>query len=125
MVRALLIRWSVLTVAVWVTTAVLSGIDVNGGLGTYLLVAIVLGTVNAVLGSILRLLTFPLILLSLGLFSLIISALMLEVTDWLMDSFEVDGFGPAFVGAVIIAVVTMVLDLVFLPERRRRARARG
>ena len=122
MVRSLLIRWIVLATAVWVTTALVSGIDVHGGLGTYLLVAIVLATVNAVLGSILRVLTFPLIALSLGVFSLVITALMLIVTDGLMDSLDVDGFGPAFLGAVIIAIVTMVLDLVFLPDRRRRAR---
>jgi putative membrane protein len=122
MIGSLLVRWLVLAAAVWVTAGILSGIDVHGGVGTYLLVAIVLATVNAVLGSVLRLLTFPLILLSLGAFSLVITALMLLVTDGLMDSFDVDGFGPAFVGAVIIAVVTMVLDVVFLPQRRRAAR---
>jgi putative membrane protein len=112
-----------LAIAVWVTTALVSGIEVNGGgVGTYLLIAIVLATVNAVLGSILRVLTFPLIALTLGVFSLVITALMLLVTDGLMDSFDVDGFGPAFLGAVIIAVVTLVLDVVFLPDRRRRAR---
>jgi putative membrane protein len=121
--RYLLLRWLILAAAVWVTAGVLSGIDVHGGLGTYLLVAIVLATVNAILGTILRLLTFPLIILSLGVFSLVISALMLLVTDSLMDSFDVDGFGPAFLGAVIIAIVTMVLDVVFMPARRREAHA--
>ena len=117
--RALLIRWLILAVAVWVTTALVSGIDVNGGAGTYLLVAIVLASVNAVLGTILRLLSFPLIVLTLGIFSLVINALMLLVTDSLMDSFDVDGFGPALLGAVIIAAVTLVLDLVFRPSRYR------
>ena len=119
--RALLIRWLILAVAVWVTTALVSGIDVNGGAGTYLLVAIVLASVNAVLGTILRLLSFPLIVLTLGIFSLVINALMLMVTDSLMDSFDVDGFGPALLGAVIIATVTLVLDLVFRPSRYRAA----
>jgi putative membrane protein len=121
LMRALLIRWLVLAVAVWVTTALVSGIDVNGGAGTYLLVAIVLASVNAVLGTILRLLTFPLIVLTLGIFSLVINALMLMVTDSLMDSFDVDGFGPALLGAVIIAGVTLVLDLVLQPSRYRAA----
>jgi putative membrane protein len=121
MIRALLIRWLVLAVAVWVTTALVSGIEVDGGVGTYLLVAIVLATVNAFLGTILRILTFPLIALTLGIFSLVITAFMILITDWLMDSFDVDGFGPAFLGAIIIAIVTLVLDLIFLPERRRRA----
>ena len=100
MIRLLLIKWLVLAVAVWVATAVISGIDVDGGFGTYVFVAIVLATVNALLGTILRLLTLPLIFLTLGLFSLVISACMLLVTAWLMDTFDVDGFGPAFVGAI-------------------------
>jgi putative membrane protein len=118
MLRALLVRWLVLAVAVWVTCAVVSGIEVDGGIATYLIVSAVLATVNAVLGTILRLLSFPLIALTLGLFSLVISAWMLLVTDWLMDSFDVDGFGPAFVGAIVIAIVTLVLDLVVVPRRR-------
>ena len=117
MIRSLLIRWLVLAVAVWVTPAVVPGIDAHGGVGTYLLVAIVLGTFNAVLGTILRVLTFPLIILTLGVFSLVITAFMLQITDSLMDSFDVDGFGPAFLGAIIIAVVTLVLDLI-LPQPR-------
>ena len=99
MIRNLAIRWAVLAVAVWVTTSVVSGIEVvDGSIGTYLLIAAIFATVNALLGSILRLLTFPLIVLTLGFFSLVISALMLLVTDWLMDSFEVDGFAPSVLG---------------------------
>ena len=118
--RSLLIRWVVLAVAVWVTTGLISGIEVEGSPGTYLLVAAVIATINAVLGSILRLLTLPLIVLTLGLFSVVITAVVLEVSDWFMESFDVDGFGPALAGAVVIAIVTLVLDLAFLPERRRR-----
>jgi putative membrane protein len=122
MIRALLIRWAVLAAAVWVATAVVPGIDVDDGIGTYLLVAIVLATVNAFLGTILRLLTFPLILLTLGIFSLVISALMLLVTDWLMDTFEVDGLGAALLGAIVIAIVTLALDFVFGASGRREDR---
>ena len=119
MMRALLFKWLILAVAVWVTAALVSGINVDGGVGTYLLIALVFATVNVLLGSILRLLTFPLIALTLGIFSLVITAFMLLLTDWLMDSFDVDGFGPAFLGALIIAIVSTILDLVFLPSRRR------
>ena len=63
----------------------------------------------------------PVILLTLGLFSLVITAFMLLVTDWLMDTFEVDGLGPALAAAVIIAIVSMVLDLVFDTSRKRAA----
>lgn len=119
MIRALLIKWLILAVAVWAMAALLSGVTVDGGVGTYLLIAFVFATVNVLLGTILRLLTLPLILLTLGLFSLAITALMLLVTDWLMDTFDIDGLGPALAGALIIAVVSTVLDLVFDSSRRR------
>ena len=121
MIKALAIKWAVLAVAIWVTTALLSGFDVHGGVGTYLLVAVVFATVNTLLGSILRLLSFPVIVLTLGVFSLVITAFMLVVTDWLMDTFDVDGFGTAFIGAIVIAVVTMILDLV-LPTSKEKSR---
>lgn len=116
MLRDLLLRWVCLAAAVWFTTAVVPGIDVDGGLGTYLLVAAVFATVNAVLGTIVRLLTLPLVLLTLGLFSLVVNALMLQVTDALMDSLEVDGFWWAVVAALVIAVVSALLEVVVLPK---------
>jgi putative membrane protein len=118
MIRAFLLKWVILAVAVWVTAALVSGFTVDGGVGTYLLIALVFATVNVLLGSILRLLTFPLIVLTLGIFSLVITAFMLLVTDWLMDSFDIDGFGPALLAALIIAIVSTILDVVFLPSRR-------
>jgi putative membrane protein len=122
MIRALLIRWLILAVAVWATTAVVPGINVDGSWGTYLLIAIVLATVNALLGSILRALAFPLIVLSLGLFSLVITALMLLITAGLMDTFEVENFGDALLGAIVIAVVTMILQFILAPLQRRKHR---
>ena len=116
--RNLLVRWAVLAVAVWVMASVISGIVVvDGGIGTYLFIAAVFATVNALLGTILRIFTLPVIVLTLGLFSLVISALMLLVTDWLMDSFEIDGFFPALWGAIVLAIVTMVLDVVLVRDK--------
>jgi putative membrane protein len=112
----------ILAVAVWATTAVVPGINVDGSWGTYLLIAIVLATVNALLGTILRALAFPVIVLSLGLFSLVISALMLLVTAALMDTFDVDNFGSALVGAIVIAIVTMILQFILAPLQRRKHR---
>jgi putative membrane protein len=109
--KFLLIRWATLAVAVWITTMLVSGIHVDGGAGTYFVVAIVLATVNAIIGTVLRLFTLPLILLTLGLFSLVISAWMLLITDWLMDTLTVDGFSSAFWGALVIAIVNVLVDL--------------
>ena len=116
----LLIKWAVLAIAVWLTTAWVDGFTVDGGdVATYLLIAAVLAVVNGLLGGLLRLLTFPLIILTLGVFSLVITACMLLVTDWLMDSFDVDDLGTAFIGAIVIAIITVVLELVLAPLRRR------
>jgi putative membrane protein len=124
-VKYLAIRWVALAATVWLTTLLVPGIDVDGRIGSYLAVAAVLATVNAVLGTLLRLFTFPLIFLTLGLFSLVISAWMLLVTDWMMETLTVDGFGAAFAGAIVIAIVNVLLDLAFMSwtelEESRRA----
>jgi putative membrane protein len=118
--RALLIKWACLAVAVWATTGLLGDVRVDGGAGTYLLVAAVFATVNVVLGTIVRLFTLPLMLLTLGLFSIVVNALMLLVTDWLMDSFDIEGLGTALLAALIISVVSAVLELVLQPVARPR-----
>ena len=114
MIVGLIIRVVVLALAVWATTLLVPGIEVSGGVGTYLLVALVLGRINAILGTLLRLLTLPLILLTLGVFSLVISAVCLLITDGLMDSLVVDDFWAAFFGSIVIAVVTLLLDLLLV-----------
>jgi putative membrane protein len=118
--RALLVKWVCLALAVWTTTALLDDVHVDGGVGTYLLVAAIFATVNVLLGTIVRLFTLPLMILTLGLFSIVVNALMLLVTDWLMDSFDVRGFGTALLAALIISVVSAVLELVLDPITRRR-----
>ncbi len=79
-----------------------------------LLVALILGVVSAVVKPVLKVLSFPLILLTLGLFLLVINALMLLLTGWIAGQldlgFTVDGFWPAVGGAVVITVVTWVVD---------------
>jgi putative membrane protein len=123
-IRGLLIKWACLAVAVWATTGLLSDVEVDGGVGTYLLIAAVFATVNVVLGTIVRLFTLPLMLLTLGLFSIVVNALMLLVTDWLLDDFDIEGFGTALLAALIIAVVSTVLEFVFRP-RGSRSEARA
>jgi putative membrane protein len=118
--RALLVKWACLAVAVWATTGLLADVRVDGGAGTYLLIAAVFATVNVVLGTIVRLFTLPLMLLTLGLFSIVVNALMLLVTDWLVDSFDIAGLGPALLAALIISVVSAVLELVLQPLARPR-----
>jgi putative membrane protein len=99
-------------IAIWVATLLISGIHVYGGALTYLWIGVLFGVVNAVLGSILRLFTLPLVVLTLGLFSLIISTAMLALTASLSDKLDIDGFWSAFFAALIVAVVSAIIEWV-------------
>ncbi|MCP9485945.1 MAG: phage holin family protein [Gaiellaceae bacterium MAG52_C11] len=112
MVGALLIRWAVLAGAFAVTAWFLAGMDVSGGAWGYIWVSALFGIVNAIIGTILRVLTFPLTLLTLGLFSVVVNAL-LEITDGLTNRLEIDEFWwTAIWGAVTLSIASVVIDLV-------------
>ena len=119
---ALLIRWLALAVAFAITAWLLNGIDVSGGFGTYLWLALLFGIVNSIIGTILRLLSLPLMVVTLGLFSIVINAFLLQILDWISSHFTIDHFfWTAIWGAIILAIVSVVLDLllgVTLMKRR-------
>ncbi|WP_093584433.1 phage holin family protein [Geodermatophilus amargosae] len=109
----------VMALAFYGLTRLLPGIDIegneNGALGvsgTFLWVALVFAVVNAIVGPVLRFLSFPAILLSLGLFLLIVNAALLGLTAALSDRLSVDGFGTAVLGGLVLAVVGWVADQV-------------
>ncbi|WP_328544525.1 phage holin family protein [Streptomyces europaeiscabiei] len=109
-----------LAVAVWLIDKItLTGDSTGKEVGTLLLVALVFGLVNAVVKPLVQLLTLPLFILTLGLFTLIVNALMLLLTSWLADvldlSFHVEGFWAAVLGGLIISIVSWALSLV-LPD---------
>jgi len=113
----LLIRWFIVVVALFAAAWIVPGIEVTGRAWVaYAVMAVVLGLVNAVIRPLLKLLTCPLILLTLGLFCLVINAatLMLaaRITEALGVGFQVQGFWPAFWGALIVSVVTAILSAV-------------
>jgi putative membrane protein len=113
LIVALLIRWAVLAAAFAVTAWLVSGVDVSGGFGGYLWVSALFGLVNAIIGTILRILTLPLTLLTLGLFSVIVNAILLSITDGLSSHLSIDDFfWSAILAAVVLAIVTVILDLV-------------
>jgi putative membrane protein len=112
-VKLLLIRWAVLAGAFAVTSWLLSGMDVSGGLGAYIWVSALFGIVNVLIGTILRILTLPLMLLTLGLFSIVVNALLLEITDAVTSHLTIDDFfWTAILAAIILSIVSMILDLV-------------
>jgi putative membrane protein len=119
-----LISWAVLAVAFALTTWILSGISVSGGFWGYVWVSALFGIVNAFLGTLLRILTFPLILLTLGLFSVIVNALLLELTDALTDNLTIDSFfWSAIWAAIVLAIVSLILDLTVGRVARRELAA--
>jgi putative membrane protein len=127
----LLIRWFINAVALAAAAYVVpmfiaGGITIVGEPAwlTVAITALIFGLVNALLRPLLKLLTCPLIILTLGLFTLIINGLMLWLSSWIARQFgvgfDVAGFWPAFWGALVISIVSFVLSLVFREEDGRR-----
>lgn len=114
-----LIRLVITAVALGAAVALVDGITFTGSWVSLLLVALVFGVVNAIVRPILKLLTCPLVLLTLGLFIFVINALMLWLTSTLSLSlglgFHVAGFWSAFWGAVVVSIVSVVLS-IFVPD---------
>jgi putative membrane protein len=109
-VLRVLLAWVVVALAILVTTRIVPGIQVHGGVTAYLIVAAVFGLVNGILGPVLRLLTLPISILTLGLFMLVLNALLLALSAWLVPALTIDGFWSALVGAILIGLVSWVLN---------------
>ena len=117
----LLIRWVVLAVAFGITSWLLSGMSVSGGIGAYLWIAALFGVVNAILGTLLRLLTLPLMIITLGLFSIVVNAAMLELIDAISSHLTIDDFfWTAIWAAIILSITAVILDLIVESAFRRQ-----
>lgn len=112
----LLVRWVISSLALFAAAWLVPGIRVEGTAWiVYAVMAVVLGLVNAIVRPILKLLTCPLVILTLGLFTLVINGFTLWLSSqiavhWLKVGFYVDGFWAAFLGALVVSVVTVVLS---------------
>jgi len=106
--------------ALWVATRLVAGISFTGTMPTLLGVALVFGVLNVVLRPILKLLTFPFFILTLGLFTFVLNAVMLLITSAASEAlglrFQVDGFVPAFIGALVVSVVSFALSMFVGPS---------
>ena len=126
--RKALLRWVINAVAVWVAIVIVPGLDADGGWTVYLWVALILGLVNALIAPIVRLLTCPLILLTLGLFTLVINGAMLwlagAISRELGLGFFVRDLGAAIVGALVVGVVSFALSVLTGVNREDRRRQR-
>jgi putative membrane protein len=110
-----IVRLLINAAALWVATRVSGGISHTGGVGSLLAVALVFGIVNAFIRPLIKVLTIPVILLTLGLFTFVINGLMLWLTSALSGSlglgFHVAGFWSAVVGALVVSLVSAILSI--------------
>ena len=113
----LVIRIVINAVALWVADALLPGLAVSDSIGGLLMVAVVFGLVNAFIKPIVQILSCPLTILTLGLFTLVINALMLMLTGYLTSGgVETAGLGSALIGALIISIVSTVMSWVLVDK---------
>lgn len=110
-----LLRLLINAAALWVAIRLVPGIDYQGHWFSLLVVALVFGVLNASVRPMLKLLTFPLLILTLGLFTFVINALMLWLTAWVSGllnlGFYVSGFWSAFLGGLVVSIVSLLLSM--------------
>ena len=104
----LIVHWAISAISLVVVAYLIPGIHLDG-LGPALIAPLVIGLVNATVGFILKVITFPIAILSLGIFLLVVNALMLMLAAYLVPGFAVAGFGSAFFGAIVMSLVGMIL----------------
>ena len=119
MLARLGIRLLLVAVVFGVVAHLVNGIHINGGFLSLLWIAVIFTVVNAIVGPILRLLSLPLVVLTLGLFLLVINAVLFAITAWLSSRLSVDSFGAALLGGLIVGVFSWLGEMV-LPLRGRK-----
>jgi putative membrane protein len=113
-----LLNWVLSAVALWIVAHLISGFHLTGPFAA-LIAALVIGFVNATLGVFLKIITFPLTLLTLGIFWLVINAAMIELASAIVPGFRVDTFGAAFWGAIVLSLVNMFFRWLIGPATER------
>lgn len=123
----LLLRWLITAVALAVTVWIVPGITIGDGSAIWavVLMAAIFGLVNAFIRPIITLLSCPLVLLTLGLFTLVINTICFWLSSWIAQNafgvpFIVDGFWPAFWGAIVVSVVSFLLSM-FVPDKNEQS----
>lgn len=113
----IMLRWLILTIAVIAAAYTIDGIRVSGFLSAFFAAAL-LGILNAILRPILILLTLPINILSLGLFTFVINALLLKMVSGVIKGFDVQGFWPALWGALVISLISWLLTSLISEQGR-------
>ncbi len=111
----IIIRILINAAALWVAAQLLDGITLSDEPVAVLIVAVVFGLVNSFIRPVVRLLTFPFTIVTLGLFTLVVNAAMLQLTDWFTEGLNVVGFWTSIFGGIIITLVSWFLSIL-LPD---------
>lgn len=119
----MIIRWAINAVALYAAIALVPGLQpTSENWLAYIWLALIFGLVNALVRPLLKLLTCPLIILTLGLFTLVINTILFYVTDWVGDLFSVGlqpfTFWAAFLGAIIVSIVSLILNSIVRDDER-------
>ena len=115
-----LIRWAINAVALYVAVLIVPGIEFEGKWTGVLWLALIIGLLNALVRPLLKFFTFPLIVLTLGLFTIVVNTLILLLTNWIGQAFDlgltVDGFWPALLGSLVISIVSVIMSVILRDE---------
>lgn len=112
----ILLRWASMALAFWVATQIVPGIEVAGSTWSYFWVALIFATINVTIGSLIKFLTFPAVILTLGLFIFVVNAAILMLTARWSETLEVQDFWSALFAAFIISIINWVTSKVFKKE---------
>lgn len=115
MLKLLIVVWLVVAAGIAVAAALIPSVEINGGAVSLLWVALLFGLVNALLGPLLRLVSLPLTVVTLGLFGLVVNGALLGITAAITDSLDVGGAWAAIGAALVISAVTAALMLLIAP----------
>jgi putative membrane protein len=115
----MLLHWVLSALAIWIVSRVVPGFIVSSATAA-LIAAVVIGLVNATIGMIIKIVTFPLTVLTLGLFWFIVNAAMIELASAFVPGFHVLSFASAFWGGIVLSLVNMLLKWVVMPNREAR-----
>lgn len=123
-----ILRWAINAIALYLAILILPGIDLTSGLVSIIWLALIFGVVNALFGPLLKFLTCPLILLTLGLFTLVINTFLFWLTSVIGQSFGLDlliadpVWWNAFLGGLVVSIVSVLMTLILKDELKGRGR---
>lgn len=104
-------------IALWLVTLIVPGVEILGGAWSFIWVALVFMFVNAFISPIVKTISLPLTIITLGLFSLLVNTLLFSIVGWISDGLgnglDISGFWAAFVGAIVMAIASWIVEAIF------------